>query len=218
LRAGLSGGRGDAGRPGCPIAGLRDYESDSESESGEELLAEVKEDLAGEQVPWLPGRLQGHLNFWRSFTASRFVLSVISLGYILKWEDGPPPPVEAGCFGDNYAFTCESVAKLRAQGAIRRCSRKDLTCVLAMDMHSNSAGKRRLIVDARLVNKFERGRKFKCETLAKEGRDIFEDALLVARLTYLTHIIILRLRRNPRRTLGSSGRGSTSCGRYCPLA
>jgi hypothetical protein len=43
-----------------------------------------------------------------------------------------------------------------------------------MDVHSNSAGKRRLIVDARPVNKFEKCRKFKCETLAKEGRDIFE--------------------------------------------
>jgi hypothetical protein len=43
-----------------------------------------------------------------------------------------------------------------------------------MDVHVNAEGKQRLIVDARPVNAYERRRRFKCETMGREGRDVFE--------------------------------------------
>lgn len=187
--AGRSGGRGDAGRSGgsreLAIGGGEDSDSESESQDASEAApadaprAEYVEKPGDEPLPYLPGRLKGCLKFWQGFTASRFCLSVISHGYSLRWKEGPPLPVErnnkAGCYDEtNYGFVCEAIKKLRAQGAIRKCTRTELTCVLAMDVHVNSEGKRRLIVDARPVNKFEQRRKFKCESLMKEGRDIFE--------------------------------------------
>jgi hypothetical protein len=105
---------------------------------------------------------------------------VISNGYHIQWADKeqPPPPCEyankAGCFGVNHVFTTEAIAKLISQGALQLCKREQLHCILAMDVHVNSEGKQLLIVDARPVNKYELTRKFKCETLTKEGRDIFE--------------------------------------------
>jgi hypothetical protein len=126
----------------------------------------------------LPGRLRECLPHWRKFTRSKFVLSVLETGYRIEWKRGPPPPCsfpnKPGCFGANHAFTCEVIRKLRAQGAIRPCRLDQLRGILALDVHVNAEGKQRLIVDARPVNAFERRRRFKCETMGREGRDVFE--------------------------------------------
>ena len=189
IRAGSSGVRGGAGRPGSSgldlleeSSGLESAsDSESESEFDAEVPAEYVAPLDGSEqpaLPMLPGRLRGCLPHWRSFTRSKFVLSVLESGYKIEWKRGPPPPCsfpnKPGCFGSNYEFTCEAIRKLRAQGAIRPCSRDQLRCVLAMDVHVNAEGKQRLIVDARPVNAYERRRRFKCETMGREGRDVFE--------------------------------------------
>ena len=169
---------------GQPVVSARpdaDVESDSDSDMASEAPAEYTDEgeaLGEQRLPWLPGRLRANLAFWQSFCSSTFVLSVLTSGYVIEWEDSPPPPCEfknkAGCFGDNYSFTCEAMTKLLAQGALRKCGREQLHCILAMDVHVNVEGKQRLIVDARPVNRYEKKRKFKCETLGKEGRDIFD--------------------------------------------
>lgn len=128
-------------------------------------------------LPWVRDRLAERYEFWRSFTRNGFVLSVVRGGYRLVWKGCPPPPCNKknakGCFGENRAFTTEAVAKLHEQGAVRKCRRAELVCVLALDVKMNSAGKRRLCVDGRPVNEYEVKRTFKFESLAKEGRDVF---------------------------------------------
>ena len=189
LRAGLSDARGGARRPGYTRDDPLDEEggldsasaSESESELEDEVPAEYVEPLGGPTqpaLPFLPGRLRACLPHWRGFARSKFVLSVLESGYKIEWKGGPPPPClfsnKPGCFGSNHAFVCEAIGKLRAQGAICPCRRDQLRCVLAMDVNVNSEGKQRLIVDARPVNTYERKRRFKCETMGREGRDVFD--------------------------------------------
>ncbi len=161
------------------------WESEEDEKSGngsddsvEEPRGEVAEESGGGQkLPHLRNRLRARMGKWREFATSSRVLSVISLGYWLAWEKGPPPKCKyenkPGCFGEHFAFTCEAIRKLVEQGALEECLEEDLVCVCALDVHANADKKLRLIVDARPVNKYEVKRTFKCESLAKEGRDVF---------------------------------------------
>lgn len=143
-------------------------------------VAEYVEQLEADGVEDLPvvrGRLKGSLDTWRGFTSSTFVLSVIEHGYQLHWANGPPPRCEKangdGCYGENEDFVTLAVKKLVKQGAVEKCKREDIWCVLALNVHTNAAKERRLIVDGRPVNKYEVKRTFKFEALGKEGRDVF---------------------------------------------
>ena len=165
------------GAPGLSRAALREREtgSDSEDEARGEW-SEVREEGVG-KANWLRNRLRGKLGKWRSFSKSKLVLSVLESGYRLKWQDAPPPKCrfdnKEGSFGTNENLTSEAVAKLVVQGALQECREDELHCVLALDVHANADDKKRLIVDARPVNKYEVKRSFKCESLGKEGRDVF---------------------------------------------
>ena len=57
---------------------------------------------------------------------------------------------------------------------MRVCARSALVCILPLGVALNSVGKRRLIWDGRHVNRNLRKRKFKMETLQREGRSLFE--------------------------------------------
>ena len=47
-------------------------------------------------LPYMPGRLLQHMATWRRTTNDSFVLSVITNGYRIQWnEHGAPPPSHA---------------------------------------------------------------------------------------------------------------------------
>ena len=97
----------------------------------------------------------------------------------MDWDPalGEAPPI----FLQNHpsawaesAFVTTAIAEGVAACTMRVCARSDLICILPLGVAFNSAGKRRLIWDGRHVNKNLRKRKFKMETLQREGRTLFE--------------------------------------------
>jgi hypothetical protein len=77
-----------------------------------------------------------------------------------------------GCY-EHFEFAHEAVGKLVKQGAVKEVDRRDIHCLLGLDVKVNTVGKKRLCLDARPVDKYEVRGPFKFESLAREGRDIF---------------------------------------------
>jgi hypothetical protein len=78
--------------------------------------------------PWLRNRLRNQKQFWSTFYTSLMVLSVISVGYMLPWLDGPPPGPH---FQKNHPssfehpeFVTEAVSALVVTGAAMRVSKR----------------------------------------------------------------------------------------------
>jgi hypothetical protein len=135
-----------------------------------------EEERTEDKIPWVRGRLKERVREWRGLTKNTFVLSVIEHGYKLEWKDGSPPPCEkrnAATIHQHEEFVNDAIAKLVERGAIQECRREEIKCVLAMDVKVNATGDRRLCVDGRPVNYYEKKRPFKYESLGKEGRDVF---------------------------------------------
>jgi hypothetical protein len=74
---------------------------------------------------------------------------------------------------EKIEFIDGAISKLLEQGSIEECERWELTCVLAMSVKINAHGAARLCIDGRPVNRYEVKKRFKFESLAKEGRDVF---------------------------------------------
>ena len=106
-------------------------------------------------------------------------LSVIAGGFRMDWDPalGEASPI----FLKNHpsalaesGFVTSAIADGVAARTMRVCARSALICILPLGVAFNSVGKRRLIWDGRHVNKNLRKRKFKMETLQREGRSLFE--------------------------------------------
>ena len=106
-------------------------------------------------------------------------LSVIDIGYRLTWDPatGPPPRRwlcnHPSAF-EHAAFVSEKVAEGVGAGTMVRCARRDLHCILPLGIAINAVGKLRLIWDGRHVNRYLPKRKFRMESLQREGRALFE--------------------------------------------
>ena len=129
------------------------HDNELEHEQGE-----WEEGEGGEQgAPWVRGRLQAHAGQWQTFCTSSFVMSVVRRGYQLCWQAGPPEPCEVrnkvGCY-EHFEFAHEAVGKLVKQGAVKEVDRRDIHCLLGLDVKVNAVGKKRLCLDARPVNKY----------------------------------------------------------------
>lgn len=132
------------------------------------------------------GRLRGSLPYWRRTMhqiglVCALTLSVLSDGFRLSWnpERGPPP----ACWLRNHpsasahaGFVTEKVAEGVALGTMQKCLRENLRCILPLGVASNAVGKLRLIWDGRHVNAYLPRRKFRMETLQREGRSLFEQS------------------------------------------
>lgn len=129
------------------------------------------------------GRLRSKLPRWQTLFAaglcSAFVLSVISEGYRVEWKAGPPPKHVApnhssvSLYSD---FVSKAIQAGMLAGAIEEVSDpSQLWCILPLGVAKNAEGKLRLIYDARFVNEFVADRKFKMETLQRQGRHVFAD-------------------------------------------
>jgi hypothetical protein len=77
--------------------------------------------------PFLCHRLRSCLPFWRSVCSSSFVLGIITVGFMLPWAAGGPPPAprasanHASAF-EHAEFVDTAVASLVTTGAVMRVS------------------------------------------------------------------------------------------------
>jgi hypothetical protein len=118
--------------------------------------------------PWLRNRLRNQKSFWQTFCTSAFVLSVITVGYMLPWSNGPPPSPHfqrnhPSAF-ENPAFVSEAVASLVITGAAMKVSQRPFI-VSPLGVVPKGLDKLRLILDLRFVNSFLRVDSFKYESL-----------------------------------------------------
>ena len=141
----------------------------------------------GEQPPSPRHRLRDCLPYWRRTMhqmglVCALTLSVISGGFRMDWDPalGEAIPVflrnHPSAF-EEAAFVTAAIAAGVAARTMRAVPRDSLKCILPLGVAVNSAGKRRLIWDGRHVNRNLRKRKFRMETLQREGRQLFERSL-----------------------------------------
>jgi hypothetical protein len=118
--------------------------------------------------PWPRNRLRNQKQFWSTFCTSLMVLSVISVGYMLPWLDGPPVGPH---FQKNHPsafehpeFVTEAVSALVVTGAAMRVSKRPWI-VSPLGLVQEGVDKLRLILDLRYVNSFLKVDAFKYESL-----------------------------------------------------
>ena len=176
---------------GCELADTAGHASDDgwwseppeRGEIGEDMLKGLKcGGVASERVR---GRLRDKLPRWSQLFAaglcSAFVLSVVTSGYQIEWESAPPPPFFAlnhGSVLEHHTFVETAIKAGLLSGAMQEVPGRDaLRCIMPLGVAANAEGKLRLIYDARFANEFIMKRKFKMETLQRQGRHVFADQL-----------------------------------------
>lgn len=112
------------------------------------------------------GRLKRHAHFWREIGAPDFILETIENGYTIPFFDIPP----VQCSHNNKSaiihseFVSEAISELINLGSIDICDRPPhVINPLTVSVQSN--GKKRLILDLRLVNHFIRKQSVKYEDM-----------------------------------------------------
>ena len=103
----------------------------------------------------------------------RFILQTIEFGYVLPLKSEPTPfsRKNQNSALHNYKFVKESIADLLATGCVEVVSKPPHVCSPLFHVCSplfvveNSAGKKRLVLNLRHVNKFLCKQKFKYEDL-----------------------------------------------------
>ena len=120
------------------------------------------------------GRLRESLTFWESIGSSNWVIKVIRDGYYLPFVGQPAPK-----FFNNHAscrkhseFVTSEVHKLLSTHALIEVPESQVTVCSPLGVVENSAGKLRLILDLRYVNKHLRVVKFKYEDI-RTACDLF---------------------------------------------
>ena len=106
-------------------------------------------------------------------------LSVIDSGYQLEWDPAKGPPARRWLRNypsalEQAAFVSTKVAEGVLAGTMVTFSRSELWRILPLGVAINAAEKLRLIWDGRHVNYHLPKRKFRMETLQREGRALFE--------------------------------------------
>lgn len=109
-------------------------------------------------------RLKNVLEFWKSINASDFIISTISTGYVIPFI---MPPKQM-CMKNNRSallnmeFVSEAVSDLLETGCILQVPFKPVI-VNPLSVAVNGSGKKRLILDLSVLNKFVRRDKVKFE-------------------------------------------------------
>ena len=174
------------------------------------LRAEEAESPPCAAEPWLPGRLQACLPFWKRITSDPEVLNLVEHGWSpefgwcqqhrcfrarkrapaysrqgLLWcsrcdsklNHIPPPrkiqPNKPEIDSPEFAsFVDETLAKLLSRGVVRQASQKELHLVAPLGV-ARQKNKLRLFYACCHLNSHLLHRKFKIETMRREGRDAF---------------------------------------------
>lgn len=170
----------------------------------------------------MPGRLLQHMATWRRTTNDSFVLSVITNGYRIQWnEHGAPPPSHArnspNC--ENHSdFIDSSISDALKMGVVVETSVDKLNNVSPLNVDvKKSNGKRRLIFNAMFINSYMASNKFKYPQLHKEGREIFGRSRWGYVLDISQAFYHIEIHPDYYKYLGFSWRGKYYFWRCCPF-
>ena len=108
----------------------------------------------GQKNILVKGRLKKHLSFWRNIGASAFILDVIENGYKIPLFSNP---CRSFCKNNRSAlnesiFVSEAIQDLLDRALIEKCTNPTYI-VNPLTVSIQNSGKKRLILDLRLVNK-----------------------------------------------------------------
>jgi hypothetical protein len=128
----------------------------------------VPSNSTSESEPWLRSRLCNQKHFWSTFCTSLMVLSVISVGYMLPWIDGPPVGPHSqknhpSAF-EHSEFVTKAVSSLVITGAAMRVSKRPFI-ISPLGVVPKGIDKLRFILNLCYVNIFLRVDAFKYESL-----------------------------------------------------
>jgi hypothetical protein len=145
-----------------------------DSEYIDDLPSEPVAAFSSSPKPQMRGRLRAKVNFWRTFVRSTLVLSWITHGFPLVFNDasGPPPPIWLANHASASAsadFVSTAINDLVDTGAAVPCQSQP-RCVLPLGVVTRAGtGKQRLVWDGRWVNHHLQTPSFKYETLEQLG-------------------------------------------------
>ena len=108
----------------------------------------------GQKNILVKGRLKKHLSFWRNIGANAFILDVIENGYKIPLFSNP---CRSFCKNNRSAlnesiFVSEAIQDLLDRALIKKCTNPPYI-VNPLTVSIQNSGKKRLILDLRLVNK-----------------------------------------------------------------
>ena len=99
-------------------------------------------------------RLRKHIQFWREIGTDPFILDIIENGYVIQFHSTPNSMFSKNNKSalQNEEFVLEAIKDLEIKGLIERCSERPYV-VNPLTVSVQNSGKKRLILDIRLVNK-----------------------------------------------------------------
>jgi hypothetical protein len=169
---------------GSPVAAVEEEDAELIKLTQSDKAGFVPDDLIDDSVgstPTLAGRLKARISEWRKITTNVFILSIILNGYRIEWdpEKGPPPR----CDEKNHQSamlheqaTDDAIEAGVKMDVMREISEADAHNIMPIHMDERKKdGKKRFCHDCRFINYFIKDKKFKMESLNKEGRSLFAD-------------------------------------------
>ena len=99
------------------------------------------------------GRLAKHINFWYAISAPSFILNSLKFGYVLPFIDQPQrmfSPNNKSAL-THSSFVDKAITELVQLGSVETCIKEPIV-VNPLTVSVQSNGKKRLILDLRLVN------------------------------------------------------------------
>ncbi|CAL5226896.1 g9769 [Coccomyxa viridis] len=149
-----------AGHDDVPETFVMDCIDSDASEAGPSCAPADADTAAAAAEPprYIKGRLKAKLAFWKLFCTSTWVLSWISDGYQIPWNEWGPPPSHAYANQQgalrHQEFVSKEVADLLARGSIIQTDKPPLVVNPLNVVEHN--GKLRLILDLVYVNYYIR--------------------------------------------------------------
>lgn len=117
-----------------------------------------------ENPPTLRGRMRAHIKFWEDINANSFILDVIRHGYKIPFKETPLASMSPNNKSalEHSEFVESAILDLvKSQAAVEVSYIPHVVSPLSVSVQSS--GKKRLILDLRIVNKCIWKEKFKCE-------------------------------------------------------
>ena len=142
----------------------------------------MPDDLIDDSVgstPTLAGRLKAHIGEWRKITTNVFILSIILNGYRIEWDPEKGPPLHCDKRNHQSAMLHEQATDDAIEAGVkmdvmREISKADAHNIMPIHMDERKKdGKKRFCHDCHVINNFITDKKFKMESLNKEGRSLF---------------------------------------------
>ena len=106
------------------------------------------------------GRLNDHVQFWRSINANQFVIDIIEKGYAIPFYQTPPrsPIISRNTVNNmsayrNEEFVSSAISELLESGCVVHCPEQPYI-VNPLSVSTQRSGKKRLILDLSVTNKF----------------------------------------------------------------